>query len=101
MELDIRSQDKTNLVKAYNIYVNCDLDIYGIYAQTINSYLLLGTYPTKERALEVLDDIQNTIFLKNMYEQDKEVVSKSWNDFDQEEIKILRKKIVVYEMPEE
>lgn len=101
MELDIRNQDKSRLVKPESIYIRTNLDTYEIYAQTINSYILLGTYPTKERALEVLDDIQNTIFLKNMYEQDKELVSKSWNDFDQEEIKILRKKIVVYEMPKE
>ena len=60
MELWIRSQDKTRLVKV------CSLE-YGEYNEIyyINGYCVneidnydLGTYKTKERALEVLDEIQ-------------------------------------------
>lgn len=97
MNLWIRSQDKEKLIK-----VNClkivDRLIYGYYEKELNIELL-AEYKTKERALEILDDIQNTIFVKNMYEQDRELLLKSWNNFDQEEIEFLRKKITVYEMP--
>ena len=63
MELQIRSQDKTRLSKINSIQ-------YGEYqgAHYINGYCInevdnidLGIYATKERALEVLDEIQNLI----------------------------------------
>lgn len=72
MELWIRSQDKMNLVKIKQISVN-----YGNSRQIIANYIpemyenageyyeLLGTYETKERALEVLDEIQRYILLPN------------------------------------
>lgn len=97
MNLCIRSQDKEKLIK-----VNClkivDRLIYGYYEKEFNIELL-AEYKTKERALEVLDDIQNTIFVKNMYEQDRELLLKSWENFDKEKIEFLRKRIVIYEMP--
>ena len=56
MELWIRSQDRTFLrkVNTPESYENS-----GAY------YELLGTYKTKERAIEVLDEIQNYILLPN------------------------------------
>lgn len=72
MELWIRSQDKMNLVKIRQISLN-----YGNNKQIIANYIpetyensgeyyeLLGTYETKGRAIEVLDEIQNYILLPN------------------------------------
>ena len=68
MELWVRSQDKMNLVKIRQISLN-----YQNNKQIIANYIpelyensgeyceLLGTYETKERALEVLDEIQDEL----------------------------------------
>ena len=68
MELWIRSQDKMNLVKVRQIGVNYqdNKQIIANYTPELyeNSggyYELLGTYKTKERALEVLDEIQDEL----------------------------------------
>lgn len=73
MELWIRSQDKMNLVKVRQIGVNYqdNKQIIANYTPELyeNSggyYELLGTYKTKERALEVLNEIQNKINLINL-----------------------------------
>ena len=67
MELWIRSQDREKLSKA---------EYLGVYQKKIyvdgykeNGYCI-GTYKTKERALEVLDEIQKDIIfgLKKVYE---------------------------------
>ena len=63
MELWIRSQDKTRLVKvcslAYGEYNEIHY-LIGYCVNEIDNYDL-GTYKTKERALEVLDEIQNIL----------------------------------------
>ena len=64
----MRSQDKTNLVKIRQISVNYQ-DNKQIIANYVpdffeNSgayYELLGTYKTKERAIEILDEIQSLL----------------------------------------
>lgn len=68
MDLWIRSQDKMNLVQIKQISLN-----YQDNKQVIANYVpeqyensgcyfeLLGTYKTKERALEVLDEIQKLL----------------------------------------
>ena len=68
MNLWVRSQDKMNLVKIRQIsldYQN-NKQIIANYVPDFfeNSgayYELLGTYKTKERAIEVLDEIQEAI----------------------------------------
>jgi hypothetical protein len=69
MELWIRSQDKECLVKISNIqYVlrketNCGISTEYHYIGTYYDNLkILGTYKTKERALEVLNEIQNMLY---------------------------------------
>lgn len=61
----IRSQDKTALVKFENIVVNLKLpDSLNVIcwswqdAQRSGGYLILGKYSTKEKAMKVLDMIQ-------------------------------------------
>ena len=69
MELWIRSQDKEKLLKISGIqYQNCKLVenetveaniLIGFYSSYENE--ILGEYTTKERAIEVLDEIQNIL----------------------------------------
>ena len=77
MELWVRSQDKTALVKAGVIYIYNKKEIVCSSDYSITE---LGKYKTQKRALEVLDEIQeilNTFEPKNMarmivYEMPKE-----------------------------
>lgn len=75
MELWIRSQDKSILTKVNNLFVCKYFDKY-IISNYYNEYpnydnaipydlFMYGTYKTKERALEVLDEIQD--LLQNAY----------------------------------
>lgn len=65
MELWIRNQDKMNLVKIRQISLNYQNNkqiianyIPELYENSGEYYELLGKYETKERAIEVLDEIQ-------------------------------------------
>ena len=74
MTLWIRSQDREKLVKCNDIVVNGS-SIIG-YFDKDTEYEDLGTYETKERALEVLDEIQNIIkpkFLIRLDEAKQEI----------------------------
>ena len=69
----IRSQDKMNLVKVRQIGVNYqdNKQIIANYTPELyeNSggyYELLGTYKTKERALEVLNMIEDVLIARRM-----------------------------------
>lgn len=72
MELWIRSQDKERLIKVSNVqYTYRKGDLYsdvrgkhyiGTYYDNLE---ILGEYATKERAIEVLDEIQD--LLQNAY----------------------------------
>ena len=73
MELWVRSQDRNNLKKVNNIYAEEITKDYDSWVGNIHSqpYVItsdngnLGFYATKERALEILDEISNKI--KNQY----------------------------------
>ena len=65
MDLWIRSQDKTRLVKVNYVYMTENNDHLTIYGETIDSAPIVGTYKSKERALEVLEEIQKYILLPN------------------------------------
>ena len=76
MELWIRSQDKSSLVKLDNLYVS--VGNYICYyvekgKEVPNTYYRpsgeLGRYETYERALEVLDEIQNILETRNNVSQ--------------------------------
>ena len=66
MDLWIRSQDKEDLIKVYSLEVaSRSNDKYTILTLINSSTLVdLGTYETKERALEVLDEIQELFTLR-------------------------------------
>lgn len=59
----IRSQDRTTLIRSYEIYVSEQCNRYLIRAKRTSH--ILGSYKTFERALEVLDGIQD--LLQNAY----------------------------------
>lgn len=96
MELWIRSQDKEKLL----VVGELELDCYNANKKdywTVNNYgSALGTYKTKERALEVLDDIQACKDALTMFES-----------FSQKERKELAKELLnkkesfTYVMPQE
>ena len=100
MELWIRSQDKTTLMKVNRIGFERNIDdeptIYGY--ENYGNYERLGTYKTKERALEVLSDIHDrlaileTMRIMGVTEFNVQV----WN-------KLVEKTQIhtVYQMPEE
>ena len=84
MELWIRSQDKEKLLKVNDIAIEMNM-IYGYYDKN-TEYELLGQYKSKERALEVLDEIQRKI---ESYK----------TEFNDSGITLKEVSTVVYEMP--
>lgn len=66
MELWVRSHDKTNLYKIDNI--NMDDYDYTLYSQLSWGQVELGQYKSKERALEILDEIQNALLENDRYD---------------------------------
>ena len=58
----IRSQNKETLANADKLYIGKNNNKYTINFDTyIDGWYILGTYKSKERALEVLDEIQTWI----------------------------------------
>lgn len=67
MELWIRSQDRESMFEVQNVFYSTDNEskhlIRTIVANDIPKGIIeLGQYSTKERALEVLDEIQNILY---------------------------------------
>lgn len=95
MDLWIRSQDKSSLVKVDNLYVS--VGNYICYyvekgKEVPNTYYRpsgeLGRYETHERALEILDEISD------------ELISANYMPLEENE-KITCGSARIYEMPEE
>lgn len=63
MNLWVRSQNKENIIPIKNPI--CVYDNKIIYKESASYIITIGTYKTKERVLEVLDEIQN--LLQNVY----------------------------------
>lgn len=59
MNLWIRTQDRTTLIRSYEIYIVEQQNMYLIRAKRTSH--ILGSYSTFERALEVLDEIQKML----------------------------------------
>lgn len=101
MQLWIRSQNKKQLAEITGIILE-DNEIRGFTNQ--KDYYELGKYKTVERALEVLDEIQNILKPKIIYTQKEPIetyelgVYQIKQDLD---MKIQEMNTYVYEMPEE
>ena len=114
MDLWIRSQDRNKLVKIEaGLYVNMPEDFgsgeFSVYTDstlTNNGLLRLGKYKTKERALEVLDEIQNILQPKMsarpIIEEDMnpKYIHKRFVS-NQKEVDIVELNTYVYEIPKE
>ena len=114
MNLWIRSQDKMNFVKVRQISVNYQDNkqiianyMPELYENSGEYYELLGTYKTKERALEVLDEIQN--ILKPKYILDTSSIKPDGDFYEENGVifqnydanaKIEELSTFVYQMPE-
>ena len=93
MDLWIRSQDKETLIKINRL----DVDRNKIQANFKShfsgcDYVILGTYESNDRALEVLDEIQDRM-LKSSF-------VKKTNGFG-DELDIIPNNLLIYEMPKE
>ena len=100
----MRSQDKRILQKVDNIYLNANYE-----NKRISTYdgdnIELGTYKTKERAIEVLDEIQNILkpkMIVNTYkvEQAKLCDGTQFIQPMLDDIQVQNATTYVYEMPE-
>ena len=105
MELWIRSQDKTTLIRSYEIYISEQQNTYLIRAKRTSH--ILGSYPTIERAIKVLDEIQNLLNPKYIvntsgikpdvdFYKENGVIFQKHN----ENIEIKELSTFVYQMPE-
>lgn len=96
MELWIRSQDRTFLRKVNTIGIVEGRDFWSIDENLTVSF---GKYKTKERALEVLNEIEERIMLINTINMAKDSVSliACKNTLSEEKIKGLN---YPYQMPE-
>lgn len=115
MELWVRSQDRTDLVKANALWVMdnqiwMEVPFYENHKKiglTITGYNhKLAEYKTKERALEVLDEIQNILMPRITYTPIVEEDIKpqyTYRHFISEkgETNILELSTYVYDMPQE
>ena len=88
MELWIRSQDREHLINTTDIDLDCDDKTIIL----INNYDM-AKYKTKERALEVLDEIQDLLDTKKSYEKIAHMITK--------DTKIIEFSTAIYEMPKE
>ena len=114
MELWIRSQDKSSIVKVDNLYVSVGnyicyyvekgKEVPGTYHRPSGE---LGRYETKERALEILDAIQNILSPK--YILDSSSIKHAGNFYEEKGMifqnydanaKIEELSTFVYQMPE-
>ena len=113
MELWVRSQSKENLLKIKNLSIDNENKILGNLIsddnKSICDYWILGTYKSKERALEIIDEIQNILkpqIIAHIQpsEEMAELLGglqygktlKMKNDFEYKELSTY-----VYEMPDE
>ena len=113
MELWIRSQDKMNLVKVRQISVNYQDNkqiianyMPELYENSGEYYEILGTYKTKERAIEVLNEIQNILkpkMIVNTYkvEQAKLCDGTQFIQPMLDDIQVQNATTYVYEMPKD
>lgn len=118
MELWIRSQDKTKLDKASGLYISgCeDLRIFQVFKPTPNKFYIhnggyiYGEYKTKERCLEIVDEIQDALCGNVWKYKGKGFVDKvSLEPIGENVVAVINKEIIelknhdtfVYEMPKE
>lgn len=108
MDLWIRSQDNELLTKIDNVFVKSNYNNYRVYANylSMTKTIVLGTYKTKERAKQVLDEIQLVLytpkFPNNTYNFKTYDSSGNLIYYPEEpKQEIVQLNTFVYQMPEE
>lgn len=97
----MRSQDKENLILIKNPI--CVYDNKIIYKESASYIITIAEYKTKERALEVLDEIQNILKPKYILDSDSDswvengIIMQKYNA----NVEIKELSTFVYEMPAE
>ena len=96
MELWIRSQDKEQLAQIVGLLLDDENNEIRGFTNYHQNYYELGKYKTKERALEVLDEIENFIITRFIVEN---------STYETADIKvksaILCNMSKIYDMPKE
>lgn len=98
MELWIRDQDRERLTICRDLRMGELSDNGKWYIEDCD---WLGTYETKERALEILDEIESIIIAKEIYANDREAFEESCQNYTKNSIQEFLKQMFVYEMPKE
>jgi hypothetical protein len=104
MELWIRSQNKTILSKAHDLVIREDRNENNEINYFIVDTYTLGIYKTKERALEVLDEIQNILKPQMILSKIGTPIAETCDGTvyrEQDEYDIKEISTYVYEMPKE
>jgi len=102
MDLYIRSQKKYNLIKINELGIeNEEVDEYTIKNYNNNNTTILGRYKTEKRALEVLDEIQGILNVKENLQFNGVDINDVFKDMNPEETKQMLYQMSVYEMPKE
>ena len=57
----IRSQDRKELAEFSRLSVSCSNGSYYIHAPDVSTYHSIGDYKSKERCIEILDELQIAI----------------------------------------
>lgn len=100
MELWVRSKNRLNLLVITSLKIE-RTTIYGNNRRD-EWYVELGAYKTKERALEVLDEIQRYLrFSKNAEINNKDFLRYLNEVCEREKCNEILNNISVYEMPQE
>lgn len=116
MELYVRSQDKERLERFNNATISSAIILGKEEYYVLINFTIFGTYKTKQRAIEVVNEIQksldtNIVVLKNV---DRETDFKSFSEYldspvvalndpkgEKPSMEYLSPSSVVYEMPQE
>lgn len=95
MDLWIRSQNKLKLVKVNFVYAAECGDHFTIYGETIDSSPIIATYKSKERTIEVLDEIQKEMTIN-------ETINGTYEEQDlYMKALYIEKSRLIYQMPKE
>lgn len=113
MDLFIRSQDKTRIIKFDNVYIynNKTANKFEIRAIVFeNTPIILGEYKTQERCLQILDEIQKittpfkictTNDIENCSYYSVEHIAKCIYESLENHYKDVELEYYTYQMPEE
>ena len=106
MNLWVRNQDKTILQKVDNLLISDGYNAGGtfnIYTNSLPAQNVLGRYKTKERSIEILDEIQNILKPQLIIKDSGKIIGSFEDTIVREGATYELKELstVVYQMPAE